>query len=150
MKMSPFNKEAQKLMAPGIITERGFLGNDKRNYIEIIQDDELKFSSLDLDWNTTAKKLEYLLQEGLKGLGEYRTVDDKWLVKVDETRGKLPSPFKDGLFFKRAVQVKNIFNNAELLFSDLSIHMLKVHHFLQGKGSPFRLEPEHIKSVLGF
>ncbi len=150
MKMSPFTKEVQELMAPGIITEQGFLGIDKRNYLEIIQNDELIFSSLKLEWNDTAEKMEYLLQEGLKGLGEFRTVDNKWLVKVDETRGKLPSPFKDGLCFKRAVQVKNISNNMELVFSDLSIHMLKVHHFLQGKGSPFRLEPENIKLALNF
>jgi hypothetical protein len=148
MKMSPFNIKVQEAMAPGVITEQGFLGTDKRNYPEIIQDDELKFQTMRIDWDTVAIKLEYLLNEGLKGLGEFRTVDNKWLCRVAETRGKLPSPFKDGLFFKRSVHIKNISNNEELFFSDLSLHMLKAHHFLQGKGSAFRMEPEKLKKVL--
>lgn len=149
MKMSPFNNEVQTAMAPGIITERGFLGNDERAYIEIIQDDETKFAALRMDWDTVSDKLEYLLNEALKGLGEFRTVDNIWLCRVAETRGKLPCPFKDGLFFKRAVQIKNNSNNEELVFSDLSLHMIRIHHFLQGKGSDFRMEPEKIKKVLG-
>ena len=148
MKLSPFYKEAQEKMAPGIITQTGFLGDDKRSLIEIIQADEQEFGFLSLDWDFVAKRLNDLLIEGLKGLGEYRTIDEKWLVKVDNTRGKLPSPFKDGLFLKRAVTVKNISKNINIIFSDLSIHLLKDHHFLQGRGSLFRLEPKIIKSIL--
>jgi hypothetical protein len=29
-----------------------------------------------------------------------------------------------------------------LVYSELSIHLLKVHHFCQGLGSPFRLAPD--------
>lgn len=146
--MTPLYAEAQDRMAPGRITETGFLGNDKRTLLEIIEADEQKISALKLDWNDISDKLNYMLQEGIKGLGQYRTVDGRWLVRVDDTRGKLPSPFKDGLFFKRAVHVKNIRSGKSLIFSDLSLHLLQEHHFLQGKGSPFRLEPEQIKSVL--
>lgn len=148
MKLTPFYKEAQEKMAPGEITESGFLGDDKRSIIEIIEEDEQIMAKLGLDWEKISEKLEHLIREGAKGLGEYCTVDNKWLVKVDETRGKLPSPFKDGLFFKRSVTVQNKTSKKSLIYSDLSLHMLKKYHFLQGKGSSFRLDPELIQSVL--
>ena len=36
----------------------------------------------------------------------------------------------------------------EILISEVSLHLLTAHHFLQGKGSPFRLEPSVLKKLL--
>ena len=36
----------------------------------------------------------------------------------------------------------------KLLVTDLSIHLLKEHHFIEGMGSQFRLGPELVKRVL--
>jgi len=36
----------------------------------------------------------------------------------------------------------------KLLVTDLSIHLLKEQHFIEGIGSQFRLEPELVKRVL--
>jgi hypothetical protein len=35
-----------------------------------------------------------------------------------------------------------------LVYSELSIHLLKAHHFCQGRGSAFRLEPELLAKFL--
>lgn len=146
MKMTPEQLRAQENMKPGKITADGFLGEDDRNIADIIQEDEASFTRLGLDFKEVAELMRKLVREGLKGLGE-PIVYEKWEIKIDEARGFLPCPYQDGVFRKRVATVKNLKNNEQIIFSDLSIHLLEKHHFLQGRGSKFRLEPEKIKKV---
>ncbi|MEN3008706.1 hypothetical protein [Pseudothermotoga sp.] len=146
MKMTPQQIKAQENMKPGKITADGFLGDDDRNIVDIIQEDETNFARLGIDFSEVAELMRKLMREGLKGLGE-PIVYEKWEIKVDEARGFLPCPYQDGIFRKRVATVRNLKNNEQIIFSDLSIHLLEKHHFLQGKGSKFRIEPEKIKKV---
>jgi len=148
MKLRPIEKDAFGRMGPGTITAQGFLGNDSRAPEEIIAEDEMEFARLGLDFEAVADELENLKIEGEKGLGEPLTVG-KLLIQTGDARGMLPCPYGDGLHHKNAVSVRLADQPAEscvegedmLVFSDLSIHLLRVHHFCQGRGSPFRLEP---------
>lgn len=146
MKMTPEQLRAQENMKPGKITADGFLGEDDRNIADIIQEDEASFTRLGLDFKEVAELMRKLVREGLKGLGE-PIVYEKWEIKIDEARGFLPCPYQDGVFRKRVATVRNLKNNEQIIFSELSIHLLEKHHFLQGRGSKFRLEPEKIKKV---
>ncbi|WGS64029.1 hypothetical protein [Marinitoga aeolica] len=148
MKMTPEFQKAQANMQPGIITADGFLGDDDRNLIDIIIEDEELLSSLNCDVETIIEKLKYLKEKGEKGLGEPITVDGKWEVQVGEARGHLPCPFEDGIFRKVVTKVVNLKNNESIIFSDLSLHLIEKHHFFQGKGSPFRLDPAKLVRVL--
>jgi hypothetical protein len=135
-------------MQPGEITADGFLGNDTRPLVDIIEADEERFQALGLSFDGVAEQLARLLQRGREGLGEPITVDGKWLVKVDEARGFLPCPFEDGIFRKITATVTNTGSGTTVLFSQLSLHLLQEHHFLEGRGSSFRMEPEAIRDVL--
>ncbi|MBN2735879.1 MAG: hypothetical protein JXR70_02785 [Spirochaetales bacterium] len=148
MKLSPDQKKVSEKMRPGVITQGGFLGDDTRLLPEIIQKDEERMEYLKTDWDMVSKVLRRFLKEGKKGLGEPITIDEKWLVKVDESRGFLPCPFGDGLHRKTTVTLKNKTNDKSLVYTALTLHLLKNHHFLQGKGSFFRLEPDTLKEVL--
>ena len=152
MKMSPQYTKAQANMQPGVITSDGFLGDDHRNIVDIIEADEEKFSQLGLDFDDAVLRLRHLMEEGRKGLGEPVTVDGRWVVTTSEARGHLASPFEDGIFRKINVRIEHAPDGkpsgAELLVTDLSLHLLETHHFLQGKGSPFRIEPDKLKTVL--
>ena len=155
MKLRPIEKDAFGRMGPGTITAQGFLGNDSRPPEEIIADDEREFARLGLDFETVANGLEALKIEGEKGLGEPITAG-KLLIQTGDARGMLPCPYGDGLHHKNAVSARLADQPAEscvegedmLVFSDLSIHLLRAHHFCQGRGSPFRLEPALIASLL--
>jgi hypothetical protein len=143
---------AQANLEPGVLTAEGFLGRDTRRLGAVIREDEATFRELGLDWDEVAAWLEHLVEAGAAGLGEPTTVN-RWLVRVAETRGTFPCPWEDGLFRKRSVTVRRLgpegeAEGPELLFSDLSLHLLKDHHFLQGRGSPFRLEPRVLKELL--
>jgi len=152
MKMSPEYTKAQTNMQPGVITAQGFLGEDDRLLVDIIEADEQQMASLGLDFDDVAQRLRHLIDEGRKGLDEPVTVDDKWIVQTYEARGFLASPFEDGIFRKINAQIElapeGEPTGKKLLVSELSLHLLQQHHFLQGKGSPYRLEPHRIKEVL--
>jgi hypothetical protein len=150
MKMSPEYTKAQANMQPGVITSDGFMGDDDRPIVDIIAADESAVSKLDLDFDEIVERMRHLMNEGRKGLGEPVTVDSTWIVQVYEARGFLASPFEDGIYRKVNAQVRlsNGDNAHSLLFSELSLHLFEKYHFLQGKGSSFRLEPSEIAAVL--
>ncbi|HEY9054730.1 MAG TPA: hypothetical protein VIO60_07920 [Rectinemataceae bacterium] len=149
MKVGPKDARAFDKMRAGALTSMGFLGQDDRPPEEIIAEDETAFSRLGLDFDSVADWLAALAEEGGRGLGEPITLGTL-LVQSGDARGMLPCPWEDGLFHKNAVSAWPADMPAEacaegedrLVFSDLSIHLLRAHHFCQGKGSPFRLEPE--------
>ncbi|MBN1498655.1 MAG: hypothetical protein JW982_00745 [Spirochaetes bacterium] len=148
MKMTPDYIEAHNKMQPGVITSEGFLGNDTRKLVEIIAADESEMIRLGITFEEVYEKLLYLQTEGEKALGEPSTVDGKWIVQAGDVRGKLPSPFGDGIFHKNSVVVQNVVTKKALIYSRLSLHLLEKYHFLQGKGSPFRLDPVDMKEIL--
>lgn len=147
MKMLHDEKAAAERMAPGVITSGGFLGRDVRTLADIVAADEERFASLGLDFDKVASTLEKLARDGEAGLGEPITVG-KLLVKSDEARGKFPCPYDDGLFHKNSVTVERTGTGERITYSDLSIHLLRAHHFCQGEGSAFRLDPDVLKRVL--
>ncbi len=135
-------------MEAGVITASGFLGEDKRTLTDIIEDDEEMMRHYSLDYDNTVEKLEYFIEQGKKGLGEYISVDKAYLVRTEEARGHLPCPFGDGLQRKITCEIVLEETGDKLLFSAFSLHLLKEHHFHQGKGSPFRIDPLQIKKIL--
>lgn len=152
MKMSPEFAKAQANMQPGVITSDGFLGDDKRPIVEIIAQDEATMEREGVEFDDAVARMRHLMEEGRKGLGEPVTVDGKWLVQVSEARGFLASPFEDGIFRKINAHVTRLENGKPtdhtMLFSELSLHLIEKYHFLEGKGSSFRLHPHTIKEVL--
>lgn len=148
MKMAPDYIKAQKNMRAGVISREGFLGTDDRPLMDIIEADEEEVQALELTFDQIAEKMKYLEEKGEHALGEPTTVDGKWMVRSEEVRGMLASPFEDGIFHKSSVHVKHLETNLEIIYSNLSLHLLEKYHFLQGKGSIFRLEPTKLKTIL--
>ena len=153
MKQSFEYKKAMENMQPGVITADGFLGTDHRALVDIIEADEELMTKLGLDFEVLAARMKHLLVAGMKGLGEPITVDNKWLVRTDETRGKLPSPFEEGGIFNKLNAEVEVLENGRpsgkrIIYNELCIHLISRYHFFQGKGSPFRLDPELAKEIL--
>ena len=148
MKMQHDEKAAAGRMKAGVITSTGFLGTDVRALSDIIEADEERFRALGLDFAAAADELERLKAEGAKGLGEPTTVGGRLLVKSDEARGSFPCPYDDGFFHKNSVTVELVATGERLVYSDLSVHLLREHHFCQGEGGAFRLAPDALKRLL--
>jgi hypothetical protein len=148
MKNTPELKKVQDKMIPGAITGEGFLGSDSRTLSDILQKDEEVMMSLGLDWEKVAAALKNLLQKGVEGQGKAVVVDGRWTIVADDTRGRLPCPYGDGLHPKQGVGITDNATGKKYLLSGLNLHLIGKHHFLQGKGSAYRIAPEDLKSLV--
>jgi hypothetical protein len=149
MKNTEAEKHAWERMKPGAITAQGFLGDDQRGLADIIEADAEEFRRLALEPDAVADRLEQLKAAGQQGLGEPITVENRYIITVGDARGVLPCPYGDGVFHKNSVSIQDRNSGLELSFSDLSSHLLRVHGFCQGRGSPFRLAPQDLADMLG-
>lgn len=149
MKQTPELDSIQKKMRPGVITRDGFLGNDERSLSQILAEDGAAVKRLDLDHQQIARRMLELRDRGSAGLGEFVSVPPHYEVRVDSVRGRLPCPFGDpGLFPKTNTTVRNLRIEKEITYTDLSIHMILVHGFYEGRDSFFRLDPQLLAEVL--
>ena len=149
MKETPDLKKAHESMRPGVLTVEGFLGEDRRNLVEILIADDAKVQRQGLTQQAIADRMKELRDEGKRGLGLEEPVGDHFEVLVEEVRGGLPCPFGcPGLIKKSNTTVRNTESGERLTYTDLSIHLIEAHGFYQGAPSTFRLDPEHLKKHL--
>jgi hypothetical protein len=149
MKQTVQMKLIQDKMRPGIITRDGFLGNDRRNLIDILIEDDEEVKRLGFDHQQIANRMMELRDAGMRGLGDFISVEPHYEIRVDSVRGKLPCPFGDpGIFPKTNVTVRNLETKKEITYTDLHIHMIGSHGFYEGRGTPFRLNPKDLVDVL--
>ena len=149
MKQTVQLKMAQEKMKPGVITRDGFLGNEARNLIDILVEDDETVKRMSLTHRAIADRMIELREAGMRGLGDFISVEPHFEIKVDSVRGKLPCPFGDpGVFPKTNVIVRNLRLNREVYYTDMHIHLVGSHGFYEGKGSPFRLNPKDLADVL--
>jgi len=149
MKQTVQMKTAQERMKPGVITRDGFLGNDSRNLIDILVEDDASVKRMSVSHQAIAGRMIELREAGMRGLGDYISVEPHFEVRVDSVRGKLPCPFGDpGVFPKTNIFVRNIEKKSEITYTDMHIHLIGSHGFYEGKRSPFRLNPKDLVDVL--
>jgi len=149
MKQTPQMQKIQDNMRPGVITLDGFLGNDSRNLIDILVEDDADVKRLGYTHKTVAMRMVELRDAGKRGLGEFVSVEPHFEVRVDSVRGKLPCPFGDpGVFPKVNTTVRNLELDREITFTDLNIHFILAHGFYEGRGSNFRLNPGEVIKIL--
>ncbi len=149
MKQTPPMKKAEREMRPGHISLSGFLGGETRDLAQLLDDDHETVKALGLTHARIADRMRRLREAGVGGLGDFVTVPPNFEVRVDSVRGRLPCPFGErGLHSKAFTIVRNTRLGRELTFSDLHIHLIAVHGFYEGRGSPFRLAPADLQAIL--
>jgi hypothetical protein len=149
MKQPPHLDEVQRQMQPGVITAEGFLGSEARDLAAILDDDGAQVRRRGLTHERIAQRMRELRDAGAAGLGEFLDVPPHFQVRVESVRGKLPCPFGDRCLVQKGFTVvKNRSSGGEITFTDLAVHLIEAHGFYQGRGSPYRLEPDEIVEVL--
>ena len=149
MKQSPELDRIEEAMRPGVITLDGFLGQDRRRLVDILEEDDAAVRRLGLTHAAIAAAMARLRDAGRKGLDEFIDVPPHFLVRVESVRGILPCPFgHKGVYHKENTTIRNLLTDAEIVFTDLNIHMIEAHGFYEGAGSPFRVGPEDLARIL--
>ena len=149
MKQTTQLQKVQENMRPGVISLHGFLGDDTRNLVDLLIEDNAEVKKLGVTHRRISDKMRELRENGLSGLGEYINVSPHFEVKVEDARGKLPCPFEHpGLFPKINTTVRNLEKNKEIIYTDLNIHLIEAHGFYEGRGAKYRLEPAELVDIL--
>lgn len=148
VKQSPILDGVEKEMRR--IGMGSFLGSDARKIIEILNDDQGRVSAIGLTHELIADRLWEITRKAKQALGETILVEERYEVLAEEARGKIPCPWRHsgGLFPKSHITLRDLNTGEHLVWTDLSIHLIQAHGFYQGKGSPFRLDPEALKRIL--
>ncbi len=150
MKQSPELQAAQQRMQPGVLTRDGMLGRDRRALAEILEDDENAVRRLGLSHQRIAERMAHLTDAGRPGLGTSVEVDEDYEVRVEEWRGGIPCPWGHaGMFRKSVTHARSLRSGEELEWTDLAIHMIRVHGFYGGRGAQYRVPPADAARVLG-
>lgn len=143
MKQTPKEIKITARMQPGVITLSGFLGEDERHFHEIIAEDEKKLAALGFSAEVVADRLEYFTSASFDNFTDFELIENMYQVETEVTRGKLPCPFSHaGLYRKTVTTLTNTKTGVTIRWSGLNIHLIREHHFFEGRGSTFRLEPD--------
>lgn len=149
MKQNPELEKIQKNLQPGSLSADGFLGDDNRNLVDILNDDNQIVAGFELSHQDIAVRMREMTKAAAAGLGRPVAFGDDYVVSSEDHRGRIPCPFRDRFYAdKRSTNAENRRTGKRLVWSDLNIHMIEAHGFYEGKGSHFRLEPTDLIAFL--
>ncbi len=149
MKETPKERRVRSRMQPGVITLNGFLGKDKRTLNEIIETDERELQSLNRTAEDLVQRMQGFTDASFESFTNSVLLEDIYEVETEVVRGKLPCPFAhSGLVRKTITTLTNRKKNLTVRWTALNIHLIKEHHFFEGKGSTFRLDPTSLVAAL--
>ena len=149
MKKSPQEKKLERLLQASKFSACGFLGDDKRNLWEIIDDDAAELARTGRTPEQVARRMRELTDIGKEGLGDWVDAGHGLQVSVDDNRGMVPCPWPHHVrCLKRITTVKHMPTGAEIRWSDLNIHLILEHAFFEGKGARFRIEPRALIDII--
>jgi hypothetical protein len=149
MKQSPQDKNLEQVLRSGKLTIGGFMGADLRRIHEIIAQDTASLIKLGYSCSQIARRLQELRDTARPELGNWVKISKVLLVKSEDYKGLIVCPWPHaGGFEKRITTAQRLDTNQSASWSDLNIHLIKEHHFFEGKGSFFRIEPQEMVNVI--
>ncbi len=142
MKQSPQEKAQQERLLASRFSAAGFMGTDQRSPDEIIADDQAVLQRHELTAAAVARRLRAIDDLARAAQGAPVHVAGGIVANHYEAMGRIPSPFPgDGMFPKGETRI-TWQNGRCLRVTRLGIALIDKHGFFQGKGSPYRIEPE--------
>jgi len=135
---------------PSIFSGEGFLGTDSRSLRDIIDADRKELERSGIDKNHLIAALKGAFEKAQSNLGMETVLLPGVTATYHESRGKIPSPFReDGSFEKGEVVVTDTKSGETIIVTPLSINLIEKHDFFQGKGSRFRIDPGTATTTFG-
>lgn len=149
MKKSPQMKKLEETLRSSKLSLSGFLGDDTRDLVEIVDADAREVASLGRTNAEIARRMQELTDMAKAELGGSCKLPGNLVVCADDNRGQIPCPWSDGVRCQKTVtSVTRLDTDKNIRWSDLSIHLIRDHGFFQGRGSYFRLEPKELVEII--
>lgn len=137
-------------MKPGKLSAGGFLGNNER-LNEVLKADDATVKRLGVTHEQIAARIEYFINAVDYPSRKGKLIDRKYLVGGTSWRGLQGCPWRDAAFMPHSSMdlfVRNKEIDEQLDFPGGIVHLIRVHHFYEGKQSPYRVDPEKAVRVL--
>ncbi len=148
-KKPPHTQKLEEVLRCSKLVYGGFMGTDTRSVSEVIDADNAKLSKIGFTIDQIVAKMQEITDIAITGFGTWVEVDENRQGKTEEAKGTLICPWPHpGKFAKRVTTVKLTDSGQTIKWADLSIHLIAEHHFFQGKGSAFRIEPEKLIRII--
>lgn len=149
MKNSPQINRLESILRSSKLVSGGFLGEDSRGVIEIIESDIAEIAGLGYSLEQISMRMKEITEEAIPFLGNWAKIDELRQAKVDEAKGFLVCPWPHpGKYAKRVTELRHLESNKAVKWSDLNIHLIAEHGFFEGKGSVFRINPGELIRVI--
>ncbi len=149
MKESPRIRNLEQILRSSKLSAGGFMGDDSRSFIEVIDADASQVSKLGYTTEQIAARMQTITDIAKTGLGNWISVDDERQAMVEEAKGSLICPWPHpGRYVKRVTTVKRCDSDETIRWSDLNIHLISKHSFFEGRGAVYRIEPEKLINVI--
>lgn len=143
-------------MRPGVSSHAGFLGADEKLLEVLAADNRYVVEKLGLTHQELARHLHAMAtigwwqQKHKKGGAEFVYTGRRFRVSLAGTRGSQPSPFDDGTESGANATVENLDNGRMLRFALLVPYMIERYGFYEGRGTPYRVDPQEVVAVFDF
>jgi len=142
MKETPEDKNLVTNLAASKFSGDGFLGNDQRPVDEIIASDLRQLAEIGRTVDEAVQLLSNAYERTRAGLGDEVVLYPGITGKFFESMGRIPSPFRgDGVFEKGEAVVTDQIGGQSIIITKLGLNLIEKHHFFQGIGSRYRIEP---------
>lgn len=150
MKKTPQMQKLEEMLHSSQVVAGGFYGDDPRDLSEIIDRDTAVVAARGLALEDLAARMRGITLQAEAGLGLWVDLPDGKRAKTDEAKGQLICPWPDDDFRcdKRVTILEDEASGQTVVWTDLSIHLIEAHGFFEGKGSAFRIEPDHLIDML--
>jgi hypothetical protein len=158
--------DLEKDMRPGansdVGSDKGFLGSDEALLVVMAADNARVVDELGLTHQELARHLRVVAAIGLMRLADAQKAKKKpttepfvyhgrrFTVALQFYRGDQLSPFRDGTKTDTDVTLTNVDSGKVLRYSLLVPDMIERYGFYEGMGTPYRVAPRDIVSVLDF
>ena len=150
MKETPQDKSLEERLGASKFSGEGFLGTDHRPVDEIIAADLHALRELDIPVSRLVAALRTAFEKARAELGGEVAIRPGVTAIAHESMGRIPSPFQgDGVFEKGDVVVTDSASGEQLVITALGLSMIEKHHFFQGRGSRYRVDPARAARLLG-
>jgi hypothetical protein len=143
--------DLEKDMRPGALSRAGFLGKGESLLSVLAADNQYVVDELGLTHQELAKHLRALAAIGMREKGkEFTYHGRRFKVTVLHSRGFQDSPFKDDIRTNSDATAHNLDNGTSFEYSFLVPLMIERYGFYEGKGTPYRVDPQKTVELLDF
>lgn len=160
MTQQPFHPELKVLenrMRPGVLSVGGFLGSSE-NLAEVLERDQKTLTELNLTFEELAEPLNTLIRAAESSTQRKVSVNQyevavtvfsgfqicPWSPDPDQGQCRAGSGVQFGhLDWK----IRNKNNKMQLQGAGLLVHLIRDHHFFEGRESPYRISPRQLAQL---